>query len=122
MTTQDWRQRLFASIDAKDAPAFASFLCEDGTFRYGSGPEITGRAAVEAVVRQVFESFRSCAHRLDRHWDLPDCRICQGVVTYTLHNGKSVPLQFCNVMTMRGELVSRYEIYVDPTPVVAASA
>lgn len=118
MQSKQWWDSLFRIIDGKQAAEFAAVLTEDAVFRYGSGPEVSGRAAVTAFVEQVFQTFRSCSHRLLRHWDIEDAKICQGVVTYTLSDGRAVQLPFCNVLTTRGEQVARYEIYVDPTPML----
>jgi ketosteroid isomerase-like protein len=119
MQLTQWWDSLFASIDAKQTIAFAAMLCEDAVFRYGSGPEVHGRAAIAACVEQVFATFRSCSHRVLRRWEIEDMRICHGIVTYTRLDGREVPLPFCNLMTMREDLVARYEIYVDPGPLFA---
>jgi ketosteroid isomerase-like protein len=121
MTTQQWLEELFGSIDAQQTHAFVAFLREDASFRYGSNPDVHGRAAIAACVDQVFAMFRACSHQLQRHWETADCRIAQGVVTYTRLDGSKVSLPFCNVLTMQDDLVSRYEIFIDPTPLMAVS-
>lgn len=116
MQSSQWWDSLFASIDAKQTAAFTAVLCEDAVFRYGSGPEVCGRSAIAAVVEQVFASFRSCSHQVLRRWEIDEMRICHGIVSYTRLDDKTVSLPFCNLFTMRGEQVARYEIYIDPTP------
>jgi ketosteroid isomerase-like protein len=116
--TEQWWGEIFASIDARWTRAFVEFLCEDAIFRYGSSPEVRGRAAIASCVDQVFTTFRASAHELQRHWDVGDCRIAQGIVTYTRLDDEKVSLPFCNVLTMRGDLASRYEVFVDPTPLM----
>ena len=118
---QQWLQELFGSIDAQRTQAFVAFLGEDASFRYGSNPDVQGRAAIAAYVDQVFAMFRASSHELQRHWETADCRIVQGVVTYTRLDDSKVSLPFCNVLTMQGDLVSRYEIFIDPTPLMKAS-
>lgn len=115
----DWWQRLFASIDARSAPTFVGFLTEDAVFRYGSGPEVLGRDAIEQHVAAVFASFRACSHDVQQRWEPRGWRICRGVVTYTLLDGRRITLPFCNALQLRGELIERYEIYIDPTPLMA---
>jgi SnoaL-like domain len=119
MGTQGWWQELIATIDARQTQAFASFLCEDAVFRYGSNADVHGRAAIATVVDQVFATFRASSHELQRWFEVEDCRIGQGIVTYTRRDHTKVALPFCNVLTMRGDLVSRYEIFIDPTPLYA---
>jgi len=116
---QDWLEPLFASIDARDTPRFLTFLTEDAVFRYGSGAPVVGRASIGAAIDAFFSGLRSCSHRLLRTWRDGDGFVCQGEVSYVLSDGRRVTLPFCNVFTLRGELISRYEIYIDPTPVSA---
>jgi ketosteroid isomerase-like protein len=59
MQSTRWWDSLFASIDAKQTAEFAAMLCEDAVFRYGSGPEVHGRAAIGACVEQVFAPART---------------------------------------------------------------
>ena len=116
MKTQEWWKELFVSIDSRQTRKFVGFLSEDAMFRYGSNPEVHGREAIAATVDYVFTTFRASLHELQRHWEVADCRIAQGIVTYTRLDDAKVSLPFCNVLTMRGEIASRYEIFVDPTP------
>jgi hypothetical protein len=116
MGTRQWWEEVFTCIDGRRTPAFVGFLCEDAMFRYGSNPEVHGRAAIASCVDGVFATFRASAHELQRYWDVADCRIAQGIVTYTRLDDAKVTLPFCNVLTMRDNLAARYEIFVDPTP------
>lgn len=118
MNINKWWESLFATIDARQTPGFVAYLCEDGLFRYGSNPEIVGRAAIATCVDQVFSTFLASEHELKRCWEVDNCRIAQGVVTYTRLDHAKVSLPFCNVLTMRGTLVERYEIFIDPTPLM----
>lgn len=121
MGTRRWLEELFASIDARETHTFVGFLSEDASFRYGSNADVHGRAAIAACVDQVFATFRACSHRLQRYWETPDCRIAQGVVTYTRLDDSTVSLPFCNLLTMRDDLIARYEIFIDPTPLMRSS-
>ena len=118
MKTDEWWKKLFASIDARQTRTFVGFLSGDAMFRYGSNPEVHGREAIAATVDYVFTTFKASAHELTRYWDTSDCRIAQGIVTYTRLDDAKVSLPFCNVLTMRGDLAARYEIFVDPTPLM----
>ena len=100
MQTQQWLEKLFASIDARETKEFVGFLTEDASFRYGSNVDVHGRPAIAACVDYVFTTFRASSHQLLRHWDTADCRIAQGVVTYTRLDDRKVSLPFCNVLTM----------------------
>jgi len=47
-----------------------------------------------------------------------DCRIGQACDVHPLDN-TNVALPFCNVLTMRSDLVSRSQIFIDPPPLFA---
>lgn len=112
---------LFASIDAKQTSQFLSHLTPDATFRYGSFPPATGHAAIAAAVDQFFASIRSSEHRIIRVWQQPDSAIFQGEVTYVRLDGATVVVPFCNVFALKGDRIFRYDIYIDPAPLLAAT-
>ena len=47
--------------------------------------------------------------------------VCEGEVTYTHHDGRSVTVPFCNVFEAEAGLISLYRIYIDMGPVFAAT-
>lgn len=113
---------LFASIDRMDPEGFAAFLTEEGTFRMGSYPPVTGRASVAEFVRGFWTTVQTSAHSGIRVYDAEDARFVEGTVTYGLKNGKTVGVPFLNRFRMEGDLIAEYLIYLDPTPVAAAMA
>lgn len=116
MTSDSWLGTLFANIDAKRTDGFLSFLTPDAEFRYGSGEPVVGHEAVRGAVDHFFSTIRSCSHRVRRTWMDSDSLVCQGEVTYVCLDGRTPKLPFCNVFTMRGGKIVRYEIYIDPSP------
>ncbi len=118
-STERWRG-LFAAIDAKKTHEFVSFLTEDAMFRYGSSAPAVGRAAITAMVDAFFASIRFSEHRILQTWEEPGSAVVQGEVAYVRLDGRSVVLPFCNVFGLRGEKIFRYEIYIDPTPLMAS--
>ena len=66
MRTQRWLEELFACIDGRQTHAFVAFLREDALFRYGSNPDVNGRAAIATCVDQVFATFRASTLRCGR--------------------------------------------------------
>lgn len=115
-----WLRQLFATIDARDAARFVSFLAEDATFVLGNQPALRGRTAIRAAVQAFFSSIKGCRHDVLRSWSHPDSVVCHGRVTYTRGDDALVTVPFANVMVMRGELVSDYLIFVDLSPLFAA--
>ncbi len=121
MTTHDWTMPLFASIDAKDTARFLSFLTEDGVFRFGNMPDVKGHAAIGQAVDGFFGTIAASRHHLLNVWSVPGHVICQGTVTYTRKDGRTLTLPFLNVFGMRGTLIREYLIYIDVTPLYAAA-
>ena len=122
MHRDDWWRALFASIDAKQTSQFLAYLTPDALFRYGSWPAAIGHEAIGSVVDQFFASIRSSSHRIIRMWQEPDSAVCKGEVTYARLDGNSVVVPFCNVFELRDQKITRYEIYIDPTPLLAGAA
>jgi uncharacterized protein (TIGR02246 family) len=115
-------QQLFAAIDRGDATAFASFIAEDGEFRFGNGPAVVGREAIRAAVGGFFGAIRGCRHRLDRVWTAPGSVACEGEVTYTRHDGSTLTVPFANVFLLRGGEIASYRIYIDNGPLFAPAS
>ena len=111
--------KLFASIDAMDTESFLGFIAENCTFRFGSSPPITGREGIRASVNDFFSMFAALRHDLDRIVAAENGIVCEGAVTYTHHDGRSVSVPFCNVFEADGGQITLYRIYIDMGPVFA---
>lgn len=111
-----WVESLFNAIDAADVAAFGTCLTEDATFRFGNGPPVHGRAAIEQTVRHFFASIRRSRHRIGRIWSSEGAVALEGTVTYTRLDGSEVTLPFADTLVLRGERISEYNIYVDIAP------
>ena len=115
---RQWCETLFARIDAKNSREIAAYLSADAQFRFGSAPVIAGTAAIIQSLDEFFCGIAALSHRIFDVWEISDHRICRGEVRYRRLDGKEVNAPFCNVFTMRDGKISRYDIYVDPTPLV----
>ncbi len=111
---------LFASIDAKDADRFVSFLTPGGRFRFGSAPAAVGRDEVHAAVSGFFQSIQGLGHSIDKVFAGWDSLVTEGEVTYTRHDGSTITLPFVDVFEYEGDLISDYKIYMDIAPLYAA--
>ena len=110
---------LFAAIDAQDGAAFVSFLTDDAVFRFGSAPAVNGRAAIQAAVEGFFGSIAGLSHTI--HKTLRDAAtlVCEGEVTYTRQDGSTITIPFANVFEYEGDLIAKYQIYIDIGPLYA---
>jgi ketosteroid isomerase-like protein len=110
---------LFAAIDAKDGAAFVAYLTENAVFRFGSAPPVQGRDAIQAAVEGFFTTIAGCSHRIDNMLRQGDTVVCEGVVTYTRHDGSDIELPFTDVLEYEGILIAHYKIYIDIAPLLA---
>ena len=110
---------MFTAIDTKDGAAFVSYLTEDAIFRFGSAPPVQGRDAIQAAVEGFFETIAACSHDIANTLHQDDTLVCEGVVTYTRHDGSEIALPFTDVFEYEGSLIAHYKIYMDIGPLYA---
>jgi len=113
-----WWQRLFAAIDARDAAAFVDRLTPDAQFKFGNAPTVTGSEAIGIAAGQFFAAIASCRHSLLRTLTDSEGAViaCEGIVTYTRHDGSTITVPFANVFELRGDKIATYRIYIDNSP------
>ena len=114
--------RLFAAIDARDADAFASFITDDGEFRFANAPPLVGRAAIRDGVAAFFAAIGGCRHRLLRTWNGHGTAVCEGEVTYTRRDGSTLTVPFVNVFELGRGRIRSYRIYIDNGPLFSVPA
>jgi ketosteroid isomerase-like protein len=113
MTVSTWAAGLFAAIDRQDADAFARHFAPEGCFQFGNAPPVAGREAVRDMVGGFFASITGLRHQLDDVWEVPGGVVVVGMVTYTRHDGSELRVPFCDVLRLRGDEVTHYQIYID---------
>jgi hypothetical protein len=59
------------------------------------------------------------SHETVNFWDTGDHIIWEAIVTYTRKDDKKVTVNFANIFDMKGDLVDKYKIYIDNTPLFA---
>jgi ketosteroid isomerase-like protein len=118
-TSLHWWESLFEAIDAKDTKTFLEFIAEDGVFRFANAPAAQGHQAIGGGVEGFFGTIKASKHHISRTWDDAHSRVCQGEVTYTRLDNKTVTVPFVNVFLMRGDKISEYQIYIDLAPLFA---
>lgn len=110
---------LFQAIDSKDADRFASFLTEDGEFRFGNAPAVKGRDAVKEAVNGFFGTIDGLSHSVMRVWRDGESLACEGEVCYRRHDGSEIIIPFVDVFDFDDSLISSYRIYIDIAPLYA---
>ncbi len=110
---------LYTTIDKMDGAAFAAFIAEDGTFRFGNWDPVVGRTNIQQVVDGFYASIKSLSHHLIDAVEDEGNLVSRGEVTYTRHNGTTLTVPFCNFFKMQDGLVAHYQIYIDVSALYA---
>ena len=115
----DFLDRLFRTIDSKDAEGFAAFLSDDSVFRFGNAPAVSGRDAVKDAVSGFFDTIDGLSHSVMHVWRDGASLVCEGEVCYRRLDGSDVVIPFVDVFEFDESLISSYKIYVDIAPLYA---
>lgn len=113
MSNTAWVPELFKAIDTKDTDKFCSFITDDGVFRFGNMPPVTGQEKIHELVGGFFDSLKGLAHTVPDTWEIGDVVIIRGEVTYTRNDDTRHTVPFCNVFRMDGDKIADYAIYID---------
>ncbi|CAN5543428.1 hypothetical protein BH11ARM2_BH11ARM2_27210 [soil metagenome] len=115
---------LLQAIDARDPARFLAFLTPDANFRYGANPVMEGSPTIKAFLEAFYPSLASIHHRKIGCWEVDggETVFLEGVVTYGYPYGKEAMLPFLNHLSLEDGLIREYDIYIDPTPALAAMA
>ena len=119
MNRKQWLEEIGKVIDSKDAEKFASYITENGTFKFGNNDAVIGRKPISDYVAAFFTMIKSSEHKVVNFWDTGDNIIWQGEVLYTRLDEKKVNVIFTNIFYMNGSLIDKYLIYIDNTPLFA---
>ncbi len=113
-----WLQKVYETVDAKDAAGFVRYFTDDGSFYYGNTPPVTGHETIRDFVAGFFGHIDALSHSVSDSWFQERHVISRGEVTYTRKDGSQVTVPFANVFDMDGDKITRYQSYVDITPLV----
>lgn len=118
MPTKD---RLFADIDSMDPDAFARYLAEDVTLRFGNAPPIQGRDACRQTWADFCGLIDGVHHDVVDQWQVPDATVAHTDVTYTRKDGAKVTVPVVTIYrTGSDDLITDYRVFLDLAPVFAA--
>lgn len=119
METKNFLEHVSAIIDSKDAKKFSELITENGVFRFANAEEVRGRAAIEETVAAFFNMIKACKHEVLNYWQKENSIVWEGRVTYTRMDDKIVTINFANIFYMKGELIEKYYIFIDNSPLFA---
>lgn len=105
--------KVYQSIDRKDASGFAAYIAPNGIFRFANNQAVTGTAAIEAYVAGFFQSLKGISHSNLESWRAEDAIFVNGRVKYTRLNDTTLELPFSCTWKMTDQLIDQYLIYID---------
>ena len=113
---------MFAASDSGDTEAMLGFLTDDVVLVFGNADAVHGKAAVDALSRQVKSRLSSVRHEIHDIWQANEDAhvfIARMTVHYSRLDGAVVSLPCCNIFRMRADLIAEYRVYMDVNPVFA---
>lgn len=116
------RTRLFADIDTMIPDAFARYLADDVTMRFGNAPLLRGRAACRDAWAGFCGLVDGVQHDLVNQWEVGDTTIAETSVTYTRKDGDRVTVPVVTIYHVAGDLIDDYRVFIDLAPVFAVDA
>jgi len=115
-----WAESLFELVDRFDADAVAARMTVDGVLISVNDDPVIGRDGVRGAVRWFDQAVTGISHDVLRAWRFDNTVIAELRVTYVRLDGAKVVLPCTNIFELTGDgLISRYQIFMDMTPVFA---
>jgi hypothetical protein len=114
-------RRLLEAADT-DIAAFFAFFSEDCAFRMANNEIVVGRDNIQAWVANYLGSVAGMQHVIFEEFTAGDVTAIYLDVTYTMQNGETFTLPAMTRTRVKDDKVIEYLIFMDPSPVVAASS
>lgn len=117
---QAWAETLFKLLDRFDADAIAARMAPDGLLISVNNDPVVGQDGMRDAVRSLEQAITSISHKVLRAWQADDTVITELRVTYVRNDGCMVVLPCTNIFDLTDDgLISRYQVFMDLTPVFA---
>jgi hypothetical protein len=116
----DVTRDLLEAADTDIAAFFAAFT-DDCRFRMGNAEVVIGRENIQAWVAHYLGAVAGMRHAVLEEFLDGDVAAMRVEVTYTMQNGEEFTLPAVTRTKVRDGKVSEYLIFMDPSPVAAAS-
>jgi len=110
---------LFADIDSMDPDAFAKYLADDVSFRFGNSDAVVGRENVRDTWAGFCEGIDGVSHEIVEQWEQGAATIVEATVTYTRKDASTISLPVVTIYRGQGELIEDYRIFMDVAPLFA---
>jgi hypothetical protein len=115
-----WAEPFFELVDRFDGDALAARMAPDGVLISVNNDPVVGRDGMRDAARSFQQAVTSINHEVLRAWRADATIITELRVTYVRHDGRKVVLPCTNIFDLTDDgLISRYQIFMDMTPVFA---
>ena len=104
-----------------DPARFMQFFTDESLFRMGNNDPLTGQAAIAEWVGGYLRGVAGVSHEVTEIWEREDAVAVRVDVTYTMRGGETFMLPAVTRMRFTGDHLAEYHIFMDPSPVVAAT-
>jgi ketosteroid isomerase-like protein len=116
----EWAVPLFELVDRFDADALAARMAPDGLLISVNDDPVVGPEGMRAAAKWFAQAVTSISHEIVHAWRAEDTIITELRVTYERHDGRKVVLPCTNIFELTPDgLISRYQIFMDMSPVFA---
>ena len=116
----DLINRVFATVDVRDASGFSRFFADNGRMTFGNGEPMMGRAAIEAGVKGFFGTIQGLHHEVVNEWVVGSDYITEAAVTYVRLDGRAVTVPVVSIWHLDGTgRIDDYRVFFDLAPVLA---
>lgn len=109
-------QAMCNAVDAGDAEAFGSFFAADASYRFGSGPAVSGREAVIQATRGAIASMPWVRHHVDQVAHFGDQLFCRFTISTADPAGAEVAMPCVTVLWLAGGEIVDYRVHLDLSP------
>jgi ketosteroid isomerase-like protein len=106
-------RNFFAAADLREPARLVQLLTEDVKWTFGNAPTTVGRDPIVQALTAFFEYVKQMDHRIVGIWECGDCVTVETRVTYVDMFGRSFTFPGCDLLFLRGALVSEVRIFVD---------
>lgn len=117
-----WWFEHFEGVDARDMDRWFAGLSDDVVVRFSNWPVIRGKAALKSHVIEFNKLFVTISHKHGQLFTDGNLAAGEGVVTFTMHDGREISIPGTTVMEHRDGLIRRIAAYLDFGPLFAPAA
>lgn len=111
-----WYEDFYVTVDSMDPDALGRLLTDDTTVTMANHEQAVGREAVIAGLTGFWSTIGGMSHAFKRVVEDGDTAVLEASVTYTMPDGRTIPLPVTTWIERRDGLIADQRIYIDMEP------